>query len=221
MQEEAHPKSTGRTGAKTRERILVEASRLLATHGYNGTTTREIAKAVGISQPSLFFHFATKQEIAETLYRLDIEPAVDRLERLLDGEGVPAAKLHALLVGELTYIFSSEHDLRVHMSYEVLNDPDLAEYRTLINRFDDMVRTLIRMAQADGTFAADDPWLAQQMVSGLLARATMFGEAAERPSFPEECATLMLRGMLIDRDALPRIRDEADHLVREYWPAGE
>src|SRR5581483_2006845 len=44
----------------TRERILYEASNLFAREGYHGTTTREIAAAVGVRQPSLFYHFPSK-----------------------------------------------------------------------------------------------------------------------------------------------------------------
>ena len=66
-------------GSETRERILVEASRLLAIRGYHGTTTREIARAVGISQPSLFFHFPSKGAIANELYRLDLGPDLSKL----------------------------------------------------------------------------------------------------------------------------------------------
>ena len=51
----------------TRERILTEASRLFAERGYDGTSTRQIADAVGIRQPSLFHHFASKQAIMEEL----------------------------------------------------------------------------------------------------------------------------------------------------------
>jgi AcrR family transcriptional regulator len=47
----------------TRERILREASRLFATRGYYGSSTRDIAAAVGIQQPSLFHHFPHKQAI--------------------------------------------------------------------------------------------------------------------------------------------------------------
>ena len=45
----------------------VEASHLFAVRGYFGTSTRDIADAVGLRQPSLFFHFPSKQAIVEQL----------------------------------------------------------------------------------------------------------------------------------------------------------
>ena len=55
----------------TRERILREASRLFAKKGYHGTSTREIAEAVEIRQPSLFHHFASKDMIMAELIDID------------------------------------------------------------------------------------------------------------------------------------------------------
>ncbi|HWA62503.1 MAG TPA: TetR/AcrR family transcriptional regulator [Caulobacteraceae bacterium] len=48
-----------------REAIVDEAVRLFRAHGVHAVTTRAIAAAVGISQPSLYAHFATKQAIVE------------------------------------------------------------------------------------------------------------------------------------------------------------
>lgn len=55
-----------RVGAR-REQILDVALRLFATHGMSNVTTRQIAKAVGISQPSLYAHFQTADEIGDEL----------------------------------------------------------------------------------------------------------------------------------------------------------
>ena len=42
--------------SSTRGRILLEASLLFAQRGFFGTSTRDIADAVRIRQPSLFHH---------------------------------------------------------------------------------------------------------------------------------------------------------------------
>ncbi|MGH2596951.1 MAG: helix-turn-helix domain-containing protein [Actinomycetota bacterium] len=51
-----------RMDMSTRERILHEASELFARQGYHGTTTRQIADAVGVRQPALFHHFDAKSD---------------------------------------------------------------------------------------------------------------------------------------------------------------
>jgi AcrR family transcriptional regulator len=52
--------------SSTRGRMLPEVSLLFAQRGYFGTSTRDIADAVRIRQPSLFHHFEAKHEIFRT-----------------------------------------------------------------------------------------------------------------------------------------------------------
>jgi TetR/AcrR family transcriptional regulator, cholesterol catabolism regulator len=47
----------------TRERILLEAARLFRHHGYAATTLREVADASGIKAGSIYYHFASKEQI--------------------------------------------------------------------------------------------------------------------------------------------------------------
>jgi len=202
----------------TRQRILIEASRLLALHGYRGTTTRDIAAAVGISQPSLFFHFPTKRAIVEELYRFDLIPALRGFENLMAGDGSPGAKLFAMIAGEVYREMESPFDMRAYISFEALNDPDLAPFRDLLQQFDGLTSDLIRSGQESGQFLEVDPWLALQMVSGFLARSNLFLtiDQARRPFHPEASASLILRGLLTDPDSLEAVRAEATDLISKY-----
>lgn len=204
--------------ADTRERILIEASRLLALNGYRGTTTREIAAAVGISQPSLFFHFDTKRAIVEELYRHDLVPAVRGLENLVVGEGSAAAKLYAMIKAEITRVIESPYDMRAQISFEALSEPDLEPFRDLLNRFDDLTRLLIRAGQDSGQFVDGDPWLAQQMVSGFLARSNLFAttDHTKKQFHPDGAAALVLRSLLSEPATLEDISREAAELLPSY-----
>ena len=157
----------------TRQRILIEASRLLALHGYRGTTTRDIASAVGISQPSLFFHFPTKRAIVEELYRFDLIPALRGFENLMAGDGTPGAKLFAMIAGEVHREMDSPYDMRAYISFEALNDPDLAPFRDLLQQFDALTSELIRSGQASGQFLEVDPWLFVQALAVSVGAAVL------------------------------------------------
>lgn len=49
--------------AKTRNAILTTATKLFLEHGFEGTSTRDIAKQIGITQPALYHHFSDKEEL--------------------------------------------------------------------------------------------------------------------------------------------------------------
>ncbi|MGH7783465.1 MAG: TetR/AcrR family transcriptional regulator, partial [Candidatus Binatia bacterium] len=51
------------SGDMRREQILGTAVELFSKHGFRGTTTKEIARASGVSEAMVFKHFATKDEL--------------------------------------------------------------------------------------------------------------------------------------------------------------
>ncbi len=53
-----------RLPAEQRRRVIIDsATALFSKHGLKGTTTREVAKAVGISEATIFKYFASKEEL--------------------------------------------------------------------------------------------------------------------------------------------------------------
>jgi len=68
------------TGTQRRQQIVDTAIQLFAENGFRGTTTRSIAEAAGVSEATLFLHFAGKDE----LYQAILEEAIQSQERMLE-----------------------------------------------------------------------------------------------------------------------------------------
>jgi AcrR family transcriptional regulator len=58
----------GDAGASTREKILDVALDLFTDQGFDGTSMREIAERLRITKPSIYYHFASKEEILLALH---------------------------------------------------------------------------------------------------------------------------------------------------------
>jgi AcrR family transcriptional regulator len=75
------------TSAERRAAIVRAAIELFSKNGFRGTTTRELAAAVGVSEPVLYQHFATKSDLYTAILErmLDDATAVfnDALEQLV------------------------------------------------------------------------------------------------------------------------------------------
>ncbi|MGN6693793.1 MAG: TetR/AcrR family transcriptional regulator [Aquihabitans sp.] len=59
----ADERTTRPSADATRERILAAAVDLFADRSFEGATTREIAAVAGVSQPSLNYHFQSKDDL--------------------------------------------------------------------------------------------------------------------------------------------------------------
>jgi AcrR family transcriptional regulator len=86
-----------------REEILNAASTLFIEHGPSKTTTRQIAQAVGISQPSLYAHFPTKEALAQALATRAFALLEARMENMEALHIEPAERLAGLIKGYINF----------------------------------------------------------------------------------------------------------------------
>src|SRR5439155_2893143 len=118
----------------TRERILYEASNLFARQGYHGTTTRQIAVAVGVRQPSLFHHFPSKRTIVQALLSSDLDEALPFAEALAGAEGPAAVRLHRYLRHDVAHLIGSPYNLSGIYTEEVMGDSEFAPWERMRSR---------------------------------------------------------------------------------------
>ncbi len=80
------------SGGERRAQIVGTAFDLFAQGGFRGTTTRELAHAVGVSEPVLYQHFSNKRDlytaIVEHLIEQETHRFAERLEAVLREEEV-------------------------------------------------------------------------------------------------------------------------------------
>ena len=79
-----------------RDQILDAALQLFAQNGMANVTTRQIAGAVGISQPSLYAHFRSADEIATELCVRAFDALAAQMNQTIDGPQPPARRLRQM-----------------------------------------------------------------------------------------------------------------------------
>src|SRR3546814_8407792 len=81
---------------------------LMAEKGYEGTSTRDIASAAGVSVAALYYHFPSKLDLLREFLHEAHEVVLARLAKELDAAGPdPLARLD---VAVATLIWSNLHD---------------------------------------------------------------------------------------------------------------
>jgi len=207
--------SIGTSKASTRDRVLYEASRLFAHRGYYGTSTHAIAEAVGIRQPSLFHHFASKQEIMRALLSHDLDQPARRASELAEANGSPSARLYCYIRADTAHLAASPYNLIGLHRDEVLREPEFrAERRT-----EEQIYAAIHRLISEGVEARElrdvDRHLAQELIVGLndnTMRLASMRNALSPLEMAEFVADFALRGLLIDPGELDRVRAEAAEL---------
>ncbi|MFE4871544.1 ScbR family autoregulator-binding transcription factor [Streptomyces sp. NPDC056682] len=86
---------------KTREKILLAAAEVFAEVGYDAATIAEILKRSGVTKGALYFHFSSKDELAQAVLsdQLSSVPRVPAQELVLQ-EGLDESLLLAYLLGK-------------------------------------------------------------------------------------------------------------------------
>jgi AcrR family transcriptional regulator len=196
----------------TVDRILVAASSLFATRGFHGTSTRDIAAAVGIRQPSLYAHFESKQAILAKLLDLDLGPALSRAAwaRALDEPA--AVRLHAFLSEDARGFLSLRYDARGLYDDDALTDPTLVPQARRRRRLHRLTSGLVAEGIRGGEFVATDPDFVQGAITGLFLEAGRKHAAsptADVDEIADEIADFVLRALLVRPAQLRRVRSRS------------
>ncbi|WLS05174.1 TetR/AcrR family transcriptional regulator [Shinella oryzae] len=182
----------------TRQEILIQASRLFKRLGYRATTTREIAKAVNIKQPSLFHHFASKKAIVEEIFSLSLKEAAIRIEEACRQEGPASERLHQYLVWDLSTLHRMPMAMSAIYTGDALKSPELAELADKLKSFYRALEDLLEQGIRSGEFVDIDPQLGRLMVASITIAHLEYSEDA----------------VIDDPDRLAR--DGADFVLRAF-----
>ena len=150
-------------GLDPAEEILIAASRLFAEKGFASTTTREIAQAAGIQQPSLYYWFPTKLDILDRIVSSVVVGSASFAERMAHSPEPALVRLYALLLHDTRQLCASPYDLSFLPNSPELRDERLT-YRSDLRSLHRVVEQLIAAATAAGELIEIDPVLARRMI---------------------------------------------------------
>ncbi|MCW2689151.1 MAG: TetR family transcriptional regulator [Mycobacterium sp.] len=195
--------------SSTRGRILLAASVSFAQRGYFGTSTRDIAEAVQIRQPSLFHHFEAKHAIFRTLIELDLGPSIDRVRCRLAEDSGWAEKLHLTIACDVRELLLQPFDARGLYQDAVLGMDEFAAEREGVALFHELVEQVITGGQRAGEFVDFEPSFVQRAINGVLfetLREQGGPTGRVREQRPLQAADFVVRGLLVDSSALAQTR---------------
>jgi len=169
-----------------RRQILDTAGQLFAERGFAGTTTRQIAAAVGTSETVLFRHFPTKESLYAAI--LEQQVPVSEVERWLEELRKIADRRDddALFMAVTKAILRSyREDVAYHrlMLFAALEDHELARlgrvrYTAPVASF---LREYIARRQAEGAFKRMRPELVVHMLLSVVGFYAQWNALGSNP----------------------------------------
>ena len=164
-------------GDERREQILKTAVTLFSQRGFSGTTTKEIARASGVSEAMVFRHFASKDELygailANKACQDGMEPVPWESEPILKKAiaekddyaffynlAVLALKKHQADIGFMRLLF-----------FSALEEHELAErfFTEFISRVYDFIGGYVERRQADGALREMNPRIVVRAYLGMI-----------------------------------------------------
>jgi AcrR family transcriptional regulator len=151
-----------RMAAADRRRHLVETALRLFTDGsYHGTTTAEIARAAGVSEPILYRHFASKRDLYLAALEHVWAKTRDAWQQKIDQASDTCDAVEAIGKGHVS-VRSPKFQLAelwVQALGDAADDPELKRHlRSHMREVHDFVANLIRRGQEQGAIAEErDP----------------------------------------------------------------
>ncbi|WP_165496983.1 TetR/AcrR family transcriptional regulator [Phytopseudomonas dryadis] len=180
-----------------RGKLLQTAAHLFRSQGYQRTTVRDLAAAVGIQSGSIFHHFKSKDEILRSVMEDTLRYNTALLRASLDEALTLRERVLALIRCELQSIMGGTGEAMAVLVYEwrslsADSRPALLELRAVYER---LWLDVLEEAREQG-FVSADPFILRRFLTGALTWTTTWFRAdgpMDLDQLAEQALTLVLK----------------------------
>ncbi|MEE9613839.1 MAG: TetR/AcrR family transcriptional regulator [Thermodesulfobacteriota bacterium] len=185
-------------GKERSAQIVDVAAGLFAKKGFKGATTREIARAAGISEATIFKHFARKEDLYAALidkYCTDPEGRLFLASRLEGKSGREFFKELALLIMER---YRQDTTFTRLLFFSALEGHELSDMFMKSRGMEslELLSGHVGELMRNGSLKKGDPELAARAFAGMVAHYCMFQEVFGFKKFfkrrPEDVAEMFV-----------------------------
>lgn len=194
-----------------RAAIVQAAVGLFAERGFRGTTTRELAAAVGVTEPVLYHHFKTKRDLYSAIIEGKAREGARKFAALLRPymEACDDRGFFGNLAEHILQRYSEDPAFVRLLLFSALEGHELAEmfYRRRVSGFyKKLVTAYIQQRIKQGAFRRMDPMVAARAFAGMVHHHALLGVLfhdisvkVEQKKFAEDIVNIFLQGMCRER----------------------
>lgn len=166
-------RTAGSDGERTEAAIREAALSLIARHGYEAVSMRQLATEVGVQAAALYRYFATKEELLFALMDTHMRDLVASWEAARPATSGPVARLSAFVDHHIRFHVARRHSTHVNnMELRSLSHDRLSAILRLRSGYEKELRQILRDGSDLGAFTIEDVTLTAmaiiQMVTGVI-----------------------------------------------------
>lgn len=183
----------------TRQEIVDAAISLFSQNGYHATSMQDVAQALAIQKPSLYYHFESKEAILLAILENGMERLTEQLEEIVASDQDCVSKLRAAIQAQADAIAGNPPRAAVFLREDRgLGDDYLAQYLAKSDRIQYFFRAIVREGIDAGVFRNSDVTITAHALLGAVNWMTRWYRPTGRlaaPQIADLFADLFLKGL--------------------------
>jgi AcrR family transcriptional regulator len=164
-------RTAGSTGTKTAAKIRDTAMVLIARHGFEAMSMRDLGAAVGVGAPALYRYYPTKQALLNSLLNTHMDELAAAWAAVDIAGG--SARLNAFVANHIAFHVERRMATQIsNLELRALDKENLTKILRKRNDYEKELRAILREGQEAGDFNVADVTLTAmaiiQMITGVV-----------------------------------------------------
>ncbi|MCX8112606.1 MAG: TetR/AcrR family transcriptional regulator [Bacteroidia bacterium] len=184
-----------------RKRILRAASLLFAQRGYERVSLRQIAAAVGLTPPTLYHYFPTKETLLETLAYQIAEQFEKATEGIAESDWTVPYKIERFCEAHLMTLLQAPEQAAIFLreAPQFLSEPQRSAFIDRQRQYEARFERILREGLEARLFRDIEPrFMTVSLLAALNATATWYqiGGPLSPQEIARSLADIFLRGLI-------------------------
>jgi AcrR family transcriptional regulator len=209
-------RTTGSDGEKTAAALRDAAVSLIARHGYEAVSMRDLAAEIGVQASALYRYFPTKQDLLFTLMREHMEGLIQAWSNARPETADPMTRLAAFVGNHIRFHVARRHGTHVsNMELRSLSRENLTHILRLRTAYEKELRQILRDGAEAGVFSIDDTSMTAMAIIQMVTGVIVWFRPDERLSVEEVAETYLSMTMRLVGAGAPREKRDV-HAFDEF-----
>ncbi len=199
-------RTTGSDGEKTEAAIREAAVNLIARHGFDAVTMRQLASEVGVQAAALYRYFPTKEDLLHRLMHDHMHDLIAAWNASCPPSPEPLARLMAYVANHIRFHIERRHSTHVsNLELRSLNHAHLSQILKMRGAYEKELRQILRDGAETGDFMIDDVVLTAMAIIQMITGVIVWFRPDERLSVADvtntyQTMTLRLVGAAVEEE---------------------